>query len=106
MLFIFKSATSANLIMHERNGKEILALLGKSPDDTRGIITAEQLPAAIAALREAVQADRAKPPAREAEAHASETDAEQPVSLSQRALPFIEMLERAAREGEPVVWGV
>lgn len=51
MLITFKSANNADLIMLEASGKEILALLGKNPEDTRGIITVEQLPEAISILQ-------------------------------------------------------
>jgi len=100
MLFTFKSAASANLIMHEASGREILALLGKNPEDACGIITVEQLPAAISTLHQAI----ARKPGDAAEA--SEVDGEPSVGLAQRAVPFIDMLERAARDGEPVVWGI
>ncbi len=106
MLFTFKSATNADLIMHEKSAKEILALLGKSPEDARGIITVEQLPGAIATLQKAVVADKAKPQEPASNASKTEADDERPVSLAQRAAPFVDMLERAANAGEPVVWGV
>lgn len=106
MLFTFKSATSADLIMHETSGKEILALLGKEPEAPLGIITVEQLPEAIAALQTAMAVDKARKPEENAKQGKSEPDDEDPVSLSQRAAPFVELLERAANAGEPVVWGV
>jgi len=106
MLFTFKSATNADLIMHEKSGKEILALLGKAPEDARGVITVEQLPAAISTLQTAVAAAKAKPPEQNATGSESETGDEQPVSLAQRATPFIEMLERSLKDRELVTWGV
>jgi len=106
MLLTFKSATNADLIMHEKNGKEILVLLGKSPDDARGIITVEQLTAAIATLKKAIAADKSRPQEPAAGASKNDPDDEPTVSLAQRATPFIEMLERAVNAGEPVVWGV
>ena len=106
MLFTFKSATNADLIMHEKSAKEILALLGKSPDEARGIITVEQLPEAIATLKKAIVADKARPQETAASPSKNEADDEPPVSLAQRAAPFVDMLERAAKAGEPVVWGV
>jgi hypothetical protein len=106
MLFTFTSANNADLIMHEKSGKEILSLLGKSPEDARGIITIEQLPEAIATLQKAVVADKARPQEPAANPNKIETDDEPPVSLAQRAAPFVDMLERAAKAGEPVVWGV
>ena len=106
MLFTFKSATNADLIMHETSGKEILALLGKSPEDARGIITVEQLPAAISTLQTAIAADKARQPGQESRLNESAAGDEPPVSLFQHAVPFVEMLERALKDGEPVVWGV
>ncbi|MBT9520031.1 MAG: DUF1840 domain-containing protein [Dechloromonas sp.] len=106
MLFTFKSATNADLIMHEKSGKEILALLGKSPEDARGIITVEQLTAAMATLQTAMAADKAKPQETASSQNKTEADDEPPVSLAQRAAPFIEMLERAVKAGQPVIWGV
>jgi ribosomal protein S7 len=106
MLFTFKSATNADLIMHEKSGKEILALLGKSPDDARGIIAVEQLTAAIATLQTAMAVDKARQQETATSLSKTETDDEPPVSLAQRAAPFIDMLKRAVKAGEPVVWGV
>lgn len=104
MLMTFKSAGSADLVMHEKNGKEIIALLGKPPGEMRGIITLEQLATAIATLQRAVMADKA---ASSAPGSAGDDPADVPaVSLAQRALPFIAMLEAAIRKGEPVIWGV
>lgn len=102
MLFIFKSANNADLIMHGKSASEILALLGKNPEDARGIITVEQLTGAIATLQKAIVAE----PETAASPRQNEADEEPPVSLAQRATPFIEMLERAVKAGEPVVWGV
>ena len=106
MLFIFKSATNADLIMHEKSAREILALLGKSREDARGVITVEQLTAAIATLQKAIAADKARPQETTSSPSQNETDGEPPVSLAQRATPFVDMLLRAAKAGEPVLWGV
>jgi len=106
MLYTFKSATNADLIMHEKSGKEILALLGKNTEDPRGIITVEQLPGAIATLQNAVVTDKARQLETAPSQSKNDTDDEQPVSLAQRATPFIELLEGAVKAGEPVIWGV
>ena len=106
MLITFKSANNADLIMLEASGKEILALLGKNPEDTRGIITVEQLPEAISILQKAVVAAKAILPEQNINVSDIESDYEQPVSLPPRAAPSIEMLKRALKAGEPVVWGV
>lgn len=104
MLFTFKSATTANLIMHDSSGREILALLGKNSDDPAGIITVDQMPEALRKLREAISLDKAGSP--KPNTGEQETDDEEQVSFSQRAVPFIDMLEAAAKSGEPVTWGV
>lgn len=106
MLFTFKSANSADLIMHEKNAKEILALLGKTPEDARGIITLEQLPAAIVTLQSAMKLNKSQEAENSPQSGHNDIDDEPPIGLSQRAIPFIELLERALKAGKPVVWGV
>lgn len=104
MLLTFKSANGTDLVMFDKSAREILALLGKNPEDGRGIILVEQLPAAIATLRAALADDQANPP--EPGDLANDTEIEPPVSLSQRAIPFIAMLERALKDQEAITWGV
>jgi len=106
MLITFKSAASADLIMFEKNGKEILALLGKDPEAARGIVTVEQLPEAVAALRAGIAADKASQAAQPPEEKEAESVVDRKVSLFQRAVPLLEMLERSLAERQPVTWGV
>ncbi|MBS0465832.1 MAG: DUF1840 domain-containing protein [Proteobacteria bacterium] len=108
MLFKFKSRATADVIMLEPNGRQLLQIIGKDPDDAHGIVTAAQIPAAIAALEAAVAADEAARPAT-ADEDEEGTDEDQgavhdTVRLRQRAAPFIEMLRRSAAEGHDVVW--
>lgn len=104
MLFTFKSAATANLIMHEQSGKEILSLLGKKPDNQRGIITVDQMAEAVKTLQVAALADKAS--YREMDTVANDNNDGPKVSLAQRAAPFIEMLEQAKKGDEPVTWSV
>ena len=107
MLVTFKSAASGDLIMFEKNGKEILALLGKDPEAARGIVTVDQLPAAIAALRTAIAADKARQASLPVDdENEPESEVDRKVSLFQRAVPLLEMLERSLQGREPVTWGV
>lgn len=105
MLIIFRSPASGDVIMFEKNGKEILSLLGKAPDQNKGIVTVEQLPGAIAALKSAIDADKA---GRRANADSAEgvEDAkpEGVIRLYQRALPVLELLELSLKEKVPVTW--
>ena len=65
-------------------------------------ISAEDIPAALASLKKGIaDADAAledQPP------HDEEEGEERPVSLHNRAVPLIEMLEAAQREDVPVMW--
>ncbi len=108
MLFKFKSRATADLIMLEPNGRQLLQIIGKNPDDAHGIVAAAQMPAAIGALEDAVAADEAARPAT-ADEDEERADDEQgavhdKVRLRQRAAPFIEMLRRSAAEEHDVVW--
>lgn len=100
MLLTFKSTTGADLIMFDKNAAEILTLIGKNPEDKRGIILVEQLPAALATLRNAL-ATSPRP-----DSGTEEDGAEETVGLAQRAIPFLEMLERALTNNEAVTWGI
>lgn len=94
MLIEFKSTASGNIVMFEMDGKEILTIVGK--DETRGIITVAQMPAAQAALLAACAADKVS----------QRIQKSGRIGLSQRALPLIEMIERSLKENAPITWGV
>ena len=102
MLYKFQSDVTGDLIMLEPNGQQMLTIIGKEPG-AKGIILPEQMAAAIAAVQAAVEAESAEPPA-------SPEDAPKPardrISLRQRAVPFIAMLQTCQKAGKPVVWGV
>lgn len=111
MLYEFKSRATGSVIMTKPVAEWILKIVGKAPGAT-GIVTVEQMPAAVAALRKAIDEEREA--LREQEAGGASADAPQeagtqdayPVSLAQRAYPFIEMLEAAHKAGKDVTWGV
>ncbi len=106
MLYKFKSQATADVIMLEGSGQQMLKIIGKEAG-AQGVITVEQIPAAIAALEAAVIAHEAaqkragRPPA-----EGEEKPEGDGVMLRQRAAPFIDMLRRAAEAGKDVVWGV
>lgn len=109
MLYKFKSKNAADVIMLEPNGRQILQIIGKSPAG-QGIITAGEMASAISALTEALaREDQATsaPTAAAAETAKDESeDKAAPVSLRQRAAPFLELLRRAQKDGSDIVWGV
>ena len=98
MLYKFKSKAAGDVIMLGRNGDQVLRIVGKEPAD-KGIIEAADLGAAIAALEAAVAAD-------ELAAQSADAAPRERVSLRQRAWPLVEMMKRAQRAGQPIVWGV
>jgi len=115
MLYKFKSKATADLIMLEPNGKQILRIIGKDPA-YKGILEVAEMQQAIDALRQAVQQEedaQAQANAQNADDTEDKKDTksatasgqERSVSLRQRATPFIEMLQRAHKAGKDVVWG-
>lgn len=105
MLYTFKSRAAADLIMLEPHGRQILEIIGKTPDAS-GIITAAQIHGAIAVLEAAVAADDAMVEAVDATEEDDGSDRAETVRLRQRAKPFLDMLRRSQAEGRDVVWGV
>ena len=98
MLYKFRSREAGDVIMLEANGRRILEIIGKHAGP-KGIILPEQMPAAIAALQAAIALEASG----DEEAGAVPGDG---LGLHQRALPFIDMLQRNYKSGHEVVWGV
>jgi len=109
-MYKFKSRAAGDLIMLEPNGRQILGIIGKysGPEDSKGILLPDQMPAAIAALEAAVAQDelRKREMAQQAQADGKEPVASEGISLRQRAVPFIEMMRRCQKAEKEIVWGV
>jgi hypothetical protein len=111
MLYKFKSRATADVIMLEPNGRQLVQIMGKEPG-TSGIVTAQQIPGAIAAIEAAIaEEEQRRAQARQgAESDGAEGNEEtgdaplEAVSLRQRAAPLLDMLRRSAAEGREVVW--
>lgn len=108
MLVTFNSSVSGEMLMLADAAKRLLEIIGKECT-ARGVITAEQLPAALASLRRAVAEEKAGQ--REAGTVDNgypdlddEKATEPVVGLARRAYPFIEMLEWTQREDGFVLW--
>ena len=105
MIYKFKSQAAADVIMLQSNGDQMLTIIGKEPA-AQGVITAAQIPAAIAALEaaivvhEEVEARRRANPGLQIEVEGDS------IMLRQRAAPFIDLLRTSAQAGKDVVWGV
>ncbi len=105
MIVTFKSRASADTLMFGDNARQLLTLMGKA-FDRKGIITLEQLPDAIDALKRAAAESRAGQRTQPVDDAPDEPTPAMlmPVSLAQRAQPLIEQLERSLKAGEPVIW--
>ena len=113
MLYTFKSAVSADVLMLDEPAKKLISLIGKDAADSKGIVTVAQLPEALLRLRTAIEEDRARqaenPPSEAeeiADKEAGRSGMAAPVGLAQRAWPLLNMLETAHKEEVPVTWGV
>ena len=110
MLVKFTSNVSGSVLMLGEHAIDVLAAAGKKIDDgvlpERGVFTAQQLPEAIAALKEAISD---APPLYD---EVNEDDPDEPkvhplnkaVSFKQRAYPLYEMLIEAQKQGVDVMW--
>lgn len=98
MLYKFKSKNAGDVIMFEANGRRVLEIIGKHPGP-KGIILSGEMPAAIQALQAAIARE-------EAEHDESGIVPGDGLGLRQRAMPFIDMLQRNHKAGHDVVWGV
>lgn len=107
MLYKFKSKAAGDLIMLEPNGRQVLQIIGKDPAP-KGIIEPAQMGAAIQALESAIAREEAehKQSDDEAQARGEKAPRAEGISLHQRAVPFIDMLRRAEKAGQDIVWGV
>lgn len=110
MLYKFKSKVTGDLILLEANGRQMLTILGKDDAENlvRGILAPGEMPAAIAALAQAVKHDDEARAATQALAAQGDETVEPltTISLRQRATPFLEMIQRCQAENTPIVWGV
>lgn len=107
MIYKFKSKVAGDVIMLAPHGDQILRIVGKEPS-AQGVFEVADMPAAIAAVEQAVAADEATGPQGDtdaASAGSTSTSADR-IGLRQRAWPLLEMLKRCHAEGAVIVWGV
>lgn len=112
MLYRFKSQATADTVMLQATGEQLLNIIGKAVAP-QGIITVAQMPAAIATLNQAVldsethgtdaAADTTPASAHTPTDEAASTD---PIRLRQRVAPLVAMLKECEAAGKDVVWGV
>lgn len=107
MIYKFKSKAAGDVIMMGPAGDQVLRALGREPA-AQGIIEPGAMPAAVAALEQAITTDEAarQQAEQDAAAEGRKLPPREGVTLRQRAWPLVEMLRRAQSAGEAIVWGV
>lgn len=105
MLYRFQSRATPPFVMLEVHARQLFDIIGKAPAP-QGVITGEQMPAAISALetamaREGQNAHNADDYA--VEGHDNEAE-KQHVGLRQRAAPLLHMLKDSLADQKDVVW--
>lgn len=118
MPITFKSQATGDLVMLDRHAEALLQRLGKTAK-AAGTLTAAEMPQALVVLRaiedplEAIKTTHAgKAATRDESGDADDAIAptlsfqDEPVSLRQRAVPLIRLIEQALAESKPIVWGV
>ena len=114
MIITFQSPASGDVIMFGDVAKRMMKLMGKDETD-KGIVTVEQLPEAIARLKAAIEEDKQQRagvseddlPQTEPDRSRGNAQGSRPyVTLAQRAVPLLELLEWSLKKKKPVVWGV
>ena len=113
MIVTFQSPASGDVIMFGDVAQRMMKLMGKEAAD-KGIVTVEQLPEAIALLKAAIEEDKRQRaglsdedlPQTEPDVGKSAKSSRPFVTLTQRAVPLLELLEWSLKKKKPVVWGV
>ncbi|TAM86404.1 MAG: DUF1840 domain-containing protein [Candidimonas sp.] len=108
MLIVFYSKAAAEVLMFAKHALPILRAAGKPYTDTmpeRGVITRDQLGAAIAGIEHAIAADTKPEVVDDADDVASEIHPiAQAVSFRRRAFPLLAMLRLSREQNVDVLW--
>ena len=105
MLYRFQSRATSDFVMLETHARQLLEIIGK-PVQPQGIVTVEQIPAAIAALESALAREAANAHNHDdhvVEGHDDNAE-KQHVGLHQRAAPLLHMLKDSLAEKKDVTW--
>jgi hypothetical protein len=103
MLITFSTKAYADITMFGEVALQLIHLMGHS-GSVPGAILAEDVPAALEKLKAALASGAGQAPS-PAPGEPGDEDEERPkVRLSQRALPLVELLSAAARQGCNVMW--
>lgn len=103
MLITFHCKSSSSITYFDDIALTLLKMMGHS-GTVPGALLAVDIPAAFARLQQALAAPLPEPQGRHDQARDENTDAALPVTLPLRAVPLIQMLSAAVRQGSDVTW--
>ncbi len=111
MLVRLTSSTSGEMVMFAEHAHDLFKQIGKACT-ARGVFSTEQLADAIACLQRLVEEEKqeARRQAEEpqsappAEAEGGEEKAEPCISLAQRAIPLLHLMQWTQKEGGFILW--
>jgi hypothetical protein len=106
MLYRFNSRATSSFVMLEAHARWLLEVIGKTAAP-KGIITVEQIPAAIEALEAAMalEARNAHDGGDTAEGCGDE-EGNQRIGIRQRGAPLLRMLKESLADKKDVTWTV
>jgi hypothetical protein len=105
-MYRFTSKADGDLLMMAPVGDQLLRIMGREPAP-QGIIENAAIPAAIAALEQAIAiADAERQRKHAGGADDDEAAGGVAVGVGQRAWPLLEMMRRSLAEHADIVWGV
>lgn len=115
MLVTFSSKSRGDVVMLGKHALEVLKALGRNYETLpeHGVITHEQLAAAIANLERAMHSDKQENPTPSYEEEDRQKEnyedkphpMQEPVNLARRAFPLLDMMQAAQADPEDsVVW--
>jgi len=109
MLVVFHSKAAAEVLMFSQHALPILKAAGKPYTDTlpeRGVITREQLPAAIKGIEQAMSIEDDSEDDIDTNEHSESVmhPVSQPVSFRRRAFPLLAMLRLSLEHDADVIW--
>lgn len=109
-LVVFRSKAAGEIFMFAETARRIFQIIGRD-DAPRGVITAGEVPGALARLQAAVDEEKAAlkaagEQAEHAERRGEDGEPARAITLGQRAFPLLEMLRAAHKKHVDVTWGV
>jgi hypothetical protein len=106
VIYKFQSRATGDVLMTDEGAEQVLRAMGLAVSH-QGVIEPENMPAAIEAIKAAVDLDDAAHELEGSLAVPRSVDPkDQTPTLLQRVWPSIDMLQRAHADGKAVVWGV